>query len=96
MLKKYIIILYVLITCLCGTEYAYGQNVVKGRVLDINKQPLQFAAVVVSGMPNVYDVTDSDGCFILDFKKRSFMGKRIEISLMGYITINSLVENNRV
>ena len=81
---------------MCVVTTVYGQNVVKGRALDVNKQPLQFAAVVVIGMPNVYGVTDSDGCFIFDFKKRSFVGKRIEISLMGYITKRFLLVNDGI
>ena len=87
----------ILLFVICVVATAHGQNVVRGKVLDNSKgEPLPFATVVVVGMPNVYDVTDSKGNFVLRFGNNSSINRKIEISIMGYITKRFSLVNDGV
>lgn len=75
----------------------YGQTVFRGRVLDSKSgQPVTSATVVVVGASSVYDITDSDGNFVLRFKGVSPAGRKIKISSMGYVTKRAPLVNNAV
>ncbi len=92
MIKRLVGIIF-LFSAVCSL--AYGQNVVKGRVLDgASGQPVPFATVVVVGVPTVYDITDLNGDFILGFRGISAVDRKLEISCMGYVAKRvSLVKN---
>ena len=85
MMKKHFSMALTAILLLLAGSVAFAQSITRGKVVDANGEPVVGASVFVPGTTTGV-VTDVDG----NFELRVAPGTRLEISSIGYTTVNAV------
>ena len=102
MLKIINLILYVNVAFLLSLPLcAAVPDTLAGVVVNVDDEPLPFAAVQVAGWPSCWDITDEAGRFAIIINKMNDVGikydtMKLEIRLLGYKTMIFPLDTNDV